>query len=145
MATLEKQQMLPPMQMTHQQQHRPLPLPPSNSSHHPASNNLGHTMIPVPPRRMPQAGTGPSTSRSLTSLAFPQSATIHNLTGHGAQMHSSCTWTTSSGELGMMSDTDELEDRTLYVQEYNRLASKVHFSDHRDWHCHTANGVNSMA
>jgi hypothetical protein len=59
---------------------------------------------------------------------------MHNLTGgggggggghHGAQMRSSCTWTTSSGELGLMSDTDELEDRTVYAQEYNRLAKKV--------------------
>ena len=53
---------------------------------------------------------------------------MHNLTGggqHGAQMRSSNTWTTSSGELGQMSDTDELEDRTVYAQEYNRLAKKV--------------------
>lgn len=83
--------------------------------------------MPIPPRRMPQAGG--SSSRSQTSLAFPQSATMHNLTGHGAQMHSSCTWTTSSGELGIMSDTDEHDDGTVFVQEYNRLASKVRFSE----------------
>lgn len=52
---------------------------------------------------------------------------MHNLnaTGGHRQMHSSRTWTTSSGELGLMSDTDELEDRILFVQEYNRLAKKV--------------------
>jgi hypothetical protein len=53
---------------------------------------------------------------------------MHNLTGHGHQMHSSRTWTTSSGELGVMSDTDEVDDMTVYVQEYNRLASKVRVS-----------------
>jgi hypothetical protein len=35
------------------------------------------------------------------------------------------TWTTSSGDLGLMSDTDEFDDRALVVQEYNRLAKKV--------------------
>jgi hypothetical protein len=50
---------------------------------------------------------------------------MHNLTGRGAQMHSSRTWTTSSGGLGLMSDTDELGDRAVFVQEYNRLAQKV--------------------
>ena len=40
-------------------------------------------------------------------------------------MPSSHTWTTSSGELGFLSDTDELNDRTWVVEEYNRLAKKV--------------------
>ncbi|CAM1507828.1 Fc.00g046760.m01.CDS01 [Cosmosporella sp. VM-42] len=63
-------------------------------------------------------------SRGTNSLSFPQSAPMHNLTGRGTQMHSSRTWTTSSGELGLLSDTDEVEDRALFVQEYNRLAKK---------------------
>jgi hypothetical protein len=67
----------------------------------------------------------PRRSASAASLTFPQSATMHNLTSRGAEMHSSRTWTTSSGELGLMSDTDELGDRAVFVQEYNRLAKKV--------------------
>ncbi|KAG9252881.1 uncharacterized protein F5Z01DRAFT_624792 [Emericellopsis atlantica] len=39
-------------------------------------------------------------------------------------MPSSHTWTTSSGELGFLSDTDELNDRTWFIEEYNRLAKK---------------------
>jgi hypothetical protein len=37
--------------------------------------------------------------------------------------HTSNTWTSSSGD--MLSDRDELDDRTIFIQEYNRLARKV--------------------
>ncbi|KAM0270022.1 hypothetical protein ACHAQH_009582 [Verticillium albo-atrum] len=37
---------------------------------------------------------------------------------------SSATWTSSSGDLAMFSDTDEVEDRQHFVIEYNRLAKK---------------------
>ncbi|KAF7560495.1 hypothetical protein G7046_g3638 [Stylonectria norvegica] len=67
---------------------------------------------------------GAGSSNSFASLAFPQSSTTQNITGHGAQMHSSKTWTTSSGEMGLLSDTDEVEDRSLALLEYNRLAKK---------------------
>lgn len=52
---------------------------------------------------------------------------MHNLNTAGGHrpMHSSRTWTTSSGELGLMDEADEFEDRALFVQEYNRLAKKV--------------------
>lgn len=33
------------------------------------------------------------------------------------------TWTTSSGDV--LSDQDEVDDRTIFIQEYNRLAKKV--------------------
>jgi hypothetical protein len=33
------------------------------------------------------------------------------------------TWTTSSGDV--LSDQDEVDDRTIFIQEYNRLANKV--------------------
>lgn len=36
------------------------------------------------------------------------------------------TWTTSDGEV--LSDHDEIEDRTLFIAEYNRLSQKVGFS-----------------
>lgn len=41
---------------------------------------------------------------------------------------SSATWTSSSGDLAMFSDTDEIEDRTRFVLEYNRLAKKVRYA-----------------
>lgn len=86
------------------------------------SGNLPASQSAQSVRRMP-----PSTS--ATSLAFPQSATVHNLApGHGAQMRSSRTWTTSSGDFGLLSDTDQVDDRGVFVQEYNRLAKKVHDS-----------------
>jgi len=38
---------------------------------------------------------------------------------------SSATWTCSSGDPVTLSDTDDIQDRPEFVQEYNRLASKV--------------------
>lgn len=43
----------------------------------------------------------------------------------GVQGRSSRTWTASSGDICLLSDTDELEDRAVFVMEYNRLARKV--------------------
>lgn len=40
-------------------------------------------------------------------------------------MRTSRTWTISSGERGLLSDTDEVGNRAAFVQEYNRLAKKV--------------------
>ncbi|PFH59847.1 hypothetical protein XA68_11796 [Ophiocordyceps unilateralis] len=63
-------------------------------------------------------------SASSVSLAFPQSTSMHSLLAQASQVRSSGTWTTSSGELGLLSDTDEVEDRAIFVHEYNRLARK---------------------
>lgn len=38
---------------------------------------------------------------------------------------SSATWTSSSGDLAGLSDTDNIQARDEFVQEYNRLARKV--------------------
>lgn len=38
---------------------------------------------------------------------------------------SSATWTTSSGDMGIFSESDEIEDRVHFIDEYNRLAKKV--------------------
>lgn len=38
---------------------------------------------------------------------------------------SSATWTSSSGDLACLSDTDDVQDRPEFAQEYNRLARKV--------------------
>jgi len=39
--------------------------------------------------------------------------------------HSSSTWTTSSGGADLFDDVEGLEDRSIFVHEYNRLAKKV--------------------
>lgn len=39
-------------------------------------------------------------------------------------MRTSNTWTSSSGDV--LSDQDDVDDRTVFVQEYNRLARKVY-------------------
>ncbi|KAM5344728.1 hypothetical protein ACJ41O_010590 [Fusarium nematophilum] len=75
---------------------------------------LGHYGTPdtVPQRRL-------LPSRSTLSLQ----AAIRQIADQGPAMHTSKTWT-SSGDHGVLSDTDELEDRAAFVQEYNRLAKK---------------------
>ena len=70
------------------------------------------------PQRLP-----PSTSS--ISLAFPYNASVQSVLAQGSRVRSSGTWTASSGELGLVSDTDEVDDRAVYVHEYNRLAKKV--------------------
>ncbi|KAL8338082.1 hypothetical protein RB601_006604 [Gaeumannomyces tritici] len=37
---------------------------------------------------------------------------------------SSNTWTSSSADMALLSDTDDVDDRTCFFEEYNRLASK---------------------
>ncbi|KAI9149593.1 putative Rho-GTPase-activating protein 6 [Paramyrothecium foliicola] len=64
-------------------------------------------------------------SGSSGSLAFTQDVAVRQLADHGPHLRSSRTWTTSSGDLGLLSDTDEVEDRAIFVQEYNRLAKKA--------------------
>lgn len=63
-------------------------------------------------------------SVSSASLLLPHSASFQSF-GHGSKARSSGTWTTSSGELGLLNNADEVEDRDVFVQEYNRLAKKV--------------------
>ncbi|KAK3327879.1 hypothetical protein B0T19DRAFT_475584 [Cercophora scortea] len=61
---------------------------------------------------------------------LPPSATVGQLPvpGPGADRRganrSSATWTSSSGDLAGLSDTDDVQDRLEYVREYNRLARK---------------------
>lgn len=46
---------------------------------------------------------------------------------------SSATWTSSSGDVAGHSDTDDVEDRPEFVQEYNRLARKASFPLFTPW------------
>jgi hypothetical protein len=82
-----------------------------------------------------------SSSRASSRMANPRIAASPTLTHHpssntfnpvslGADRgreayRSSDTWTSSSGDLGVLSDTDEIDDRGQFLQEYNRLALKV--------------------
>lgn len=56
---------------------------------------------------------------------LPASSTFHSLLQKDRLLFSSHTWTSSSGDLGLLKDADEVEDRAVFVQEYNRLAKKV--------------------
>ncbi|RGP68969.1 rho-gtpase-activating 6 [Fusarium sporotrichioides] len=80
--------------------------------YHPAS--LGHYSAP---ENIPQHRLAPS--RSNLSLQ----ATIRHIADQGP-VHTSKTWTNSSGDHNILNDTDELDDRAAFVQEYNRLAKK---------------------
>ena len=42
-------------------------------------------------------------------------------------IRTSNTWTSSDGDI--LSDQDEVDDRTVFVQEFNRLARKVSFNE----------------
>ncbi|EGY18928.1 uncharacterized protein VDAG_09262 [Verticillium dahliae VdLs.17] len=71
-------------------------------------------------------------SRQSSASRYPRLANSDivpaPLTGSGRRtkyLQSSATWTSSSGDLAMFSDTDEIEDRQHFVVEYNRLAKKV--------------------
>ncbi|KAG5970008.1 hypothetical protein E4U58_000860 [Claviceps cyperi] len=64
----------------------------------------------------------PASARS-TSFLLPHSASFQSF-GYGSRARSSGTWTTSSGELGLLNNADEVEDRDVFIQEYNRLAKK---------------------
>ncbi|KAF4336456.1 Rho-GTPase-activating 6 [Fusarium beomiforme] len=101
--------------------------------YHPAP--LGHYSAP---EHLPQHQLLPS--RSSLSLQ----ATIRHITDQGP-VHTSRTWT-SSGDHNILSDTDELEDRAAFVQEYNRLAKKngvrILVIDDFDFR-HTGNGLGS--
>ncbi len=39
--------------------------------------------------------------------------------------HSSSTWTASSGDPELLKETEQFQDRSMFIQEYNRLAGKV--------------------
>ncbi|OAA57183.1 Rho GTPase activation protein [Cordyceps fumosorosea ARSEF 2679] len=55
---------------------------------------------------------------------LPGSSTFHSLLQNDRPLFSSHTWTSTSGDLGLLKDADEVEDRAIFVQEYNRLAKK---------------------
>ncbi len=84
---------------------------------------------------------------SLTRAPVPGSLTSASLAvprAYSRKGRSSATWTTSSGDPDTLSDADELEDRDLFVEEYNRLAKKVGSLGLRgEWRPGLANGPDS--
>lgn len=87
-----------------------------------------------------------SASRLPSSLSFPHNEKKKNLISASASFVSfggadgsmeptrallnipsrgSRSWTTSSGDLGLLNDADEVEDRSVFVHEYNKLAKQV--------------------
>lgn len=69
-----------------------------------------------------------ATPRDRVGDGLPQPATIGQLPIPGKDRRgneSSATWTSSSGDLAGLSDTDDIQERDPFVQEYNRLARKV--------------------
>ncbi|KAL0779707.1 hypothetical protein CaCOL14_004191 [Colletotrichum acutatum] len=74
----------------------------------------------------------PIATSMLPSRADPQPLTISGtlptlVTGDDRRsraLASSATWTSSVGDLALLSDTDEIQDRRIFVQDYNRLARK---------------------
>jgi hypothetical protein len=61
-----------------------------------------------------------STGQFRSSGALADSSTNGN---SRRVVRTSNTWTSSDGEI--LSDCDEIDDRTLFIQEFNRLARKV--------------------
>ncbi|KAM3522256.1 hypothetical protein MY4038_008698 [Beauveria bassiana] len=55
---------------------------------------------------------------------LPATSTFHSLLLNDRPLFSSHTWTSTSGDLGLLRDADEVENRAIFVQEYNRLAKK---------------------
>ncbi|KAL7941810.1 hypothetical protein V8C42DRAFT_360513 [Trichoderma barbatum] len=60
-------------------------------------------------------------SDSDVSLSWPQSETVRELMDNNPTVPTSRSWTPSSG---FISDADEVQDRSVFVSKYNRLANK---------------------
>ncbi|KFA46978.1 hypothetical protein S40293_09788 [Stachybotrys chartarum IBT 40293] len=76
-----------------------------------------------PAHQWPASSLQPSDSSS--SLAYAQNAAVQKLGGPRSQLRTSRTWTSSSGDIGLLgNDADQVEDRSAFVREYNGLAKK---------------------
>ncbi|KAK3684766.1 hypothetical protein B0T22DRAFT_408717, partial [Podospora appendiculata] len=100
------------------------------SSGTPSSNRSA--FAPRQPARLSRNMDASATASASASAGggrhgLPPSATVGQLPVPGADRRanrSSATWTSSSGDLAGLSDTDDVQDRLEYVREYNRLARK---------------------
>jgi len=87
-----------------------------------AQGLLGQPHIP-PRRKTSFTSTTRSAHNQDASSDFDENTSVRDDGRRRRAMQSSNTWTTSSGEI--LSDKDDIEDRTFFVLEYNRLATKV--------------------
>ena len=76
-----------------------------------------------PRRRSSHSGLSSSQHEYDVSSGQPDGLHMNMDGGHCRMIQSSNTWTSSSGEI--LSDQDDIEDRSSVVEEYNRLAKKV--------------------
>lgn len=83
---------------------------------------LGRPSIP-PRRRTSFTSTNRSGHTREVSKDCDESTGIRDEGGRRGMTQSSNTWTNSSAEI--FSEKDDVEDRTFFVLEYNRLATKV--------------------
>jgi hypothetical protein len=102
---------------------------PSVSRDGAVSSTLRNTSRPRSSSRASSRMAASRTTASPTLRDRPSSGAISQgvaISERGRQAHrSSDTWTSSSGDLGILSDTDDIDDRADFIQEYNRLAQKV--------------------
>ncbi|KAL7808798.1 hypothetical protein V8C44DRAFT_366616 [Trichoderma aethiopicum] len=71
-----------------------------------------------------ESGSRARSAASSVSLACPHSATVQTLLSSHTNPPSSRTWTPSSGGFKFPGDVDDVEERELFVNYYNRLAAK---------------------
>lgn len=77
------------------------------------------------PRRLPSS----KSSSFVNHHYVPASSTLVNSasrdSGHHEAIESNMAWTSSSGDVGFLSDGGEFDNRDMFVKEYNRLSKKV--------------------
>ncbi|KAM0264238.1 hypothetical protein ACHAQJ_000725 [Trichoderma viride] len=95
----------------------PLANPSASQSRNRLPSSQSARQASIPSRQIRTASSNPS-------IAFPHNQAIQTLLNNQAYVPSSRTWTPSSGGLGLLSDADEIQDRAVFVEEYNRLAKK---------------------
>lgn len=69
--------------------------------------------------------TAKSKSHSTLTRPQPKPSTSGPVSNYDPTPFSSTTWTSSSGDFGLLSEGDEVEGREDFVNEYNRTAKKV--------------------
>lgn len=93
-----------------------------------ASQNPSTVPTSTLPPRLPMMSFVEHSNRNPQTLANSNTlpAMFNRDDRKSRALPSSATWTSSSGDLAIVSDTDEIQDRQIFVREYNRLAKKVH-------------------
>ena len=80
---------------------------------------LSSTFDGASPQESPQPQASPAAASSPAGRDNPGES------GPAPPQDGSTTWTSSSGEYGVFSEGDDLDNREGFVDEYNRIAKKV--------------------